>query len=144
MGALTGVCNVNPPGQTFETNPVYVPNIPPVTTDPASIAAAVNAIRQAILTMTGGAGSNNTTNNTGQPGPGPGPGNPGVSFPPPPGKNNFTVITQIVTPVKIYDPSDPTNQTYVTVNQVTGLTLNDPVTKQNWTWQAPSNLSTGN
>ena len=58
-------------------------------------------------------------------------------------QNQFQVTNQVVSNIKVYDPNDPTQQTYVTVAQVTSLSLTDPVTRQVWNWSAPSSIPNG-
>ncbi len=140
MGASTGVapiCNVTPPPETFETNKVYVPSIPPATN--ASLLSIVNTIRQAIIVMNSGPSGAGFGGGGGGGGAQPGPGGPGGGFAEVK-KSDFVVIKQIVTPVKVYDPNDPSKKTYVTVNQVTGLTLQNPITKQKWSWNQSNTL----
>jgi hypothetical protein len=152
MGASTGVapiCNVNPPPQQFQTNPVYMPSVPPVVPTLASVAAAVNAIRTTLNTLNGGGGIGGGGNgggngNNGKPGGGGGRGSGGggggrIPSQPLPA-SDFKVIKQTVQQVKVYDPNDPSKQTFVVVNQVTGLSLRDSISKQGWSWTQPANI----
>lgn len=123
MGAP--VCNVSPTPPPQQPGAVYVPNIP-VASDLPSAIAAVNAMRQVMMAS---AGQNSSGFN-----PGPGP-NPGGGFT---SKSQFQVTNQVITPVRIYDPNDPSKQTYVDVNQVVSLTMSNPVTKESWSWQQPA------
>jgi hypothetical protein len=142
MGASTGVapvCNVNPPPQQFQTNPVYIPSVPPVVPTLASVVAAINVIRTGINVLNpgngggGGGGNNGGRNRTPPPELFP-------TVPPAPPTSNFKVTKQNIQKVKIYDPNDPTGQTYVVVDQVTSLDLQNPISKQGWSWTQPANL----
>ena len=93
-------------------------------TDLASLIAAVNALRQLTIQYFNQVPGNSNTGFNGTPGQ---PGAPGAvgggggfspvgSFAETPGSRT-TVTT------RIYDPNDPTNETYVDVNQITGLTF---------------------
>lgn len=47
-------------------------------------------------------------------------------------KSGFTVVSQKTQTIRITDPNDST--VYVDVEQITALTLYDPITNQTWTW----------
>ena len=98
------------------------PSLPaiPVATDLATAIAALNAIRQWIIQFTNP--GTNTGLGTGQ----------GNSPQPNPGTiiniggaatGNFAEVTskRTTTTTRIYDTNDPTNQTYVDMQQITGL-----------------------
>lgn len=124
MGAP--ICNVSPtpPPQT-KTSPLV--NNVPVATDLASAIQAVNALRQVINSLLG----QNTGGNGGA-GPGPSPIKPGFSS-----QSQFQVTNQTITKTRIYDPNDPSKQTYVDVDQVVALTMQNPVTRETWQWAQP-------
>jgi hypothetical protein len=146
MGASTGVapvCNVNPPPQQFQTNPVYIPSVPPVVPTLASVVAAINVIRTGINVLNPGnyGPGGNGGGNGGRNGRNGNNGGGGNTVPPPaPPTSNFKVTKQNIQKVKIYDPNDPTGQTYVVVDQVTSLDLQNPISKQGWSWTQPGNL----
>jgi len=120
------VCRISPtPPPTTYKGPLTASI--PVATDLASAIAAVNALRAAMLAGSG-------ANSQGNGGAGPGP-NPGGGFSE---KSQFQVTNQVIKPVRIYDPNDPTKQTYVDVNQVVSLQMANPVTKETWSWQLPA------
>ena len=117
MGAP--VCNINP------KNPIppqsLAPTLPsiPIATDLPSLIAAVNALRQWVIQYTnqgqGGSGGRNNQNKGGGISPGSGGSNGNLS--------NFTEVpnSRQTTTTRIYDPNDPTNQTYVDVKQITAF-----------------------
>ena len=108
MGAP--VCNINPKNPAPISLAPALPSIP-VATDLASLIAAVNALRQLTIQYFNQVPSNSDTvvNNGGG-------FSPVGSFTETPGSRT-TVTT------RIYDPNDPTNETYVDVEQITGLTF---------------------
>ena len=121
MGAP--VCNINPKNPAPISLAPALPSIP-VATDLASLIAAVNALRQLTIQYFNQVPGNSNTGFNGTPGQ---PGAPGAvgggggfspvgSFAETPGSRT-TVTT------RIYDPNDPTNETYVDVKQITGLTF---------------------
>ena len=123
MGAP--VCNISPKNPAPISLAPALPSIP-VATDLASLIAAVNALRQLTIQYFNQVPSNSDTG-VNNPGPIGAPGAPGAvgggggfspvgSFAETPGSRT-TVTT------RIYDPNDPTNETYVDVNQITGLTF---------------------
>ena len=128
MGAP--VCNINTKNPAPISLAPALPSIP-VATDLQSLIAAVNALRQLTIQYFNQVPGNSNTgfNGTpGQPGTIGAPGAPGTvggggggfspvgSFAETPGSRT-TVTT------RIYDPNDPTNETYVDVKQITGLTF---------------------
>lgn len=124
MGAPT--CNVSPtPPPRAKTSPLV--NNVPVAKDLASAIQAVNALRQVVNGLIG----QNTGGNGGV-GPGPAPLNPGFSS-----QSQFQVTNQTITKTRIYDPNDPSKQTYVDVDQVVALTMQNPVTRETWQWAQP-------
>ena len=108
MGAP--VCNINPKNPPPQSLAPTLPSIP-IAIDLPSVIAAVNNIRQWIIQYTnqgqGGGGGPNNQNQGG------GGGN----------LSNFTEVpnSRQTTTTRIYDPNDPTKQTYVDVKQITAL-----------------------
>jgi len=94
----------------------------------SNVVAVVNALRDFVLAST-----NQSTSGANLPKTQVG----GVSTKKDNNQSNFIQTQQTVTPVKVYDPNDPTNQTYVTVQQVTNLTMTNKATGETWTWKAP-------
>ena len=119
MGAP--VCNINPKNPPPQSLAPTLPSIP-IATDVPSLIAAVNALRQWIIQYTnqgqGGSGGPNNQNQGGGTTPpgGRGGGTPG-------NLSNFAEVpnSRQTTTTRIYDPNDPTNQTYVDVKQITAL-----------------------
>ena len=91
-------------------------------TDLQSLIAAVNALRQLTIQYFNQVPGNSNTGFNGTPGQ---PGEPGT----PGGGGGFSAIgnfaedvpARTVVTTRIYDPNDPTNETYVDVEQITGL-----------------------
>ena len=116
MGAP--VCNINPKNPPPQSLAPTLPSIP-IAIDLPSVIAAVNNIRQWIIQYTnqgqGGGGGPNNQNQGGGTNPGGGGGGGNLS--------NFTEVpnSRQTTTTRIYDPNDPTNQTYVDVKQITAL-----------------------
>ena len=116
MGAP--VCNISPKNPPPQSLAPTLPSIP-IATDVPSLIAAVNALRQWIIQYTnqgqGGSGGPNNQNQGGGTNPGGGGGGGNLS--------NFTEVpnSRQTTTTRIYDPNDPTNQTYVDVKQITAL-----------------------
>jgi len=126
MGAP--VCQISPVSPPLSAPNVLTPSIPIATSD--NLVTAVNAIRAVLLAQ---------TNQNASPAPPPanvGGGGAPAAAP----QSQFIVARQVTQQVKVYDPNDPTHQTYVTVNQVTGLVMENQVTGQSWNWNATSNL----
>lgn len=94
--------------------------------------AVLQALRNAINVLTNQVSNTNQTNN-----------NNTSNVVPPQNQNQFQVTNQVVSNVKVYDPNDPTGQTYVTVAQVTALTMRNPVSGELWNWSAPANVPNG-
>ena len=119
MGAP--VCNINPKNPPPQSLAPTLPSIP-IATDVPSLIAAVNALRQWIIQYTnqgqGGSGGPNNQNQGGGTTP-PGGGGGGT----PGNLSNFTEVpnSRQTTTTRIYDPNDPTNQTYVDVQQITAI-----------------------
>ncbi len=119
MGAP--VCNINPKNPVPTSLTPNLPAIPLATNDLASIVAALNAIRQWIQQFSNSIPQSNVNFNFN-------PDNPGNT-------NNYynngggsaagdfseVTASRVTTDQQIYDPNDPTGQTYVTVSQITGL-----------------------
>ena len=131
MGAP--VCNINPKNPPPQSLAPTLPSIP-IATDVPSLIAAVNALRQWIIQYTnqgqGGSGGPNNQNQGGGTNPGGGPknqnqggGGGGTTG----NLSNFAEKpnTRQTTTNRIYDPNDPTNQTYVDVKQITGLSFSN-------------------
>ena len=114
--------------------PVYSPNIPVIT--PNSIIPALQAVKQLLGVSQNGSPApnqyttigpiNNNINNI-------------INVVPSQsqlnGPSNFRIGNQVTEDVDIFDPNDPSGQTFVTVNRTTALTLTNPATKQSWVWQ---------
>ena len=115
------MCTLKPTVPAPSAPKVYAANIPPATA--ANVVDVVNALRAAIVggQSTGGYGGG------GQGGTQWG----GFSTTK---ANQFQVVNQQVSTVKVYDPNDPTGQTYVTVKQITGLTMQNPYDGSTWQW----------
>ena len=119
MGAP--VCNINPKNPPPQSLAPALPSIP-VATDLQSLIAAVNALRQLTIQYFNQVPGNSNTGFNGTPGQ---PGKPGT----PGGGGGFSAIgnfaedvpARTVVTTRIYDPNDPTNETYVDVEQITGL-----------------------
>ena len=118
MGAP--VCNLNPKSQVPASKAPTLPSIP-LANDLASALAALNAIRQWILQFRSEAptGAGNTTfilNPNQQ-------GNPNNPNNYPGAVGNFSELPErrVTTTTRIYDPNDPTQETYIDVKQITGL-----------------------
>ena len=122
MGAP--MCTLKPTIPSPSAPVVYANNIPPANKD--NLVDVVNALRNLVLggQSTGGSGGGGQSGNTGG----------GFTSNE---QNQFQVVEQIVTPIKVYDPNDPSGQTYVTVNQITGLRMQNPYDKSTWSWTAP-------
>lgn len=131
MGAP--VCNVNPANPPPQSVAPKLPSIPLASTDPLSLQNAVNAIRQWIIQYTNQTNSagNNSVNITN-------PGNKVGTVTKPAITANFNVTSQRTTITRIYDPNDPTKQTYVDVEQVVGVEWQDLVSGQLITWSQPT------
>ena len=128
MGAPTCTLKPTKPGPNAPV--VYAENIPPATPD--NILQVVNAIRVYIMN-----GANGAPGAPGQNGQNYGGGFQGFQ------PNQFKVSQQTVQDVKVYDPNDPTGNTYVTVRQITSLTLQNPYDKSTWTWNQSSSVPSG-
>ena len=119
MGAP--VCNISPKNPPPQSTAPALPSIP-VATDLQSLIAAVNALRQLTIQYFNQVPGNSNTGFNGTPGQ---PGKPGT----PGGGGGFSAIgnfaedvpARTVVTTRIYDPNDPTNETYVDVEQITGL-----------------------
>ena len=122
MGAP--MCTLKPTIPSPSAPVVYANNIPPANKD--NLVVVVNALRNVIVggQSTGGSGGGSQAPNP----------NPGKSAS---AQNQFQQVDQVVTPIKVYDPNDPSGQTYVTVNQITSLTMHNPYDNSTWTWTAP-------
>ena len=114
MGAV--VCNINPASPPPSSRAPSLPSIP-IANDLASVIASVNAIRQALLNLLNQVPSNNL-------------------IPIPTGPGDFVELpnTRTSEVIRIYDQNDPTGETYIDVEQVTGLQLVNSA-GQSWKWQ---------
>ena len=123
MGAP--VCNINPASPPPSSRAPALPSIP-LATDLTSAIAAVNALRQLVIQYFNQTGGGSQTAGprgaVGVPGTAGTPGVPGGS------KGDATVgnfeevpTGRITTTTRIYDLNDPTQQTYIDVEQITGL-----------------------
>ena len=102
MGAP--VCNINPKSPPPSSRAPALPSIPPAN-DLPSLITAVNALRQWVIQY----------------------GNlvpPSINIPVP-SLTDFVEdpAGRVTTETNIYDPNDPSNETYITVSQITGLTF---------------------
>ena len=118
MGAP--VCNINPKSPIPQSVAPALPAIP-VAIDLATAIAALNAIRQWIIQYTnagqGGAGGQNNQGGGGGTTPiTPGSGNSANN-------SNFSEnpSKRVTKTQRIYDPNDPSQQTYIDVDQIVGL-----------------------
>lgn len=137
------VCNINQPAP--QPQPTNSPVVVPVATS-TNIVEVVNALRTVVAAMTnqspGSAGSlsllkpkftgvKNTTppNRKG-----------GGTNQNPPGQkqSSFKQSNITIQKIKVSNPNDSSQ--FVTVNQVTSLTMVNPVTGETWTWTAPSSV----
>ena len=124
-------CNVNPNAPVVQPKAVPLPSIP-IATDLPSALMALSAIRT-ILNVSNNANSpqNNVTPYTvknpqptsKQQQPGPSSGSKTSGF------TQTNVVTQ---DIKVYNPDNKSQ--YVTVTQITGLTMVNNVTGETWTW----------
>ena len=128
MGRVAPVCNVNVPQPVVQPSPPALPAIP-VATNLATAIQAINVMRQTINTMNNNIPPNNQNNqntningfttkqnqqqNT-------------------PQKSGFVQVSVVKNTVRITNPDNPDQ--YVDVEQITGLTMQNPVTGQSWTW----------
>ena len=128
MGTVAPVCNVNVPQPVVQPSPPALPAIP-VATNLATAIQAINVMRQTINTMNNNIPPNNQNNqntningfttkqnqqqNT-------------------PQKSGFVQVSVVKNTVRITNPDNPDQ--YVDVEQITGLTMQNPVTGQSWTW----------
>ena len=127
MGAP--ICSTTPTPAT-QTKLAPLVNSIPIASDLSTAIAAINALRQVVNGLLGA----NTQGNGGQ-GPGPNPNNTGGGFT---SKSQFQVANQVTKTTRIYDPNDPSKQTYVDVDQIVGLTMMNPVTRETWQWTQPA------
>ena len=125
MGAP--MCTLKPTIPPPSAPVVYANNITPATKD--NLVDVVNALRNVIVgsQSTGGSGGG------GQGGGGGG----GGGGAPNNKQNQFQQVDQVVNPIKVYDPNDPSGETYVTVNQIVSLTMRNPYDNSTWIWTAP-------
>ena len=126
MGAP--VCQIGPLVPNPSAPEVLVPSIPIATA--SNLVEVVNAIGQWINQQMGNTGNQHKGDQTFYGG--------FKTKSTDPSRNTFKVVKQTIQPIKVYDPNDPTKQTYVTVNQVTGLTMYNPTSKETWLWKAPT------
>lgn len=119
MGAP--ICNINPKNPPPQSKAPALPAIP-IATDLVTALAAINALRQLLIQYFDQLPLPGNTTFVLNPNPNTPtkPGSPG--YPAVPG-GNFTEVTsaRVTTNTRIYDPNDPTQQTYVDVAQITGL-----------------------
>ena len=128
MGTVAPVCNVNVRQPVVQPSPPALPAIP-IATNLATAIQAINVMRQAINTMNNNIPPNNQNNqntimngfttkqdqqqNT-------------------PQKSGFVQVSVVKNTVRITNPDNPDQ--YVDVEQITGLTMQNAVTGQSWTW----------
>ena len=118
MGAP--VCTLKPSTPGPSAPPVYAGNIPPATAD--NLVQVVNAIR---AVLTNGQSSGGSGGSGGYGGGGGFHSNQ---------QNQFTVTNQVTKDIKVYDPNDPSGNTFVTVKQIVSLTLQNPYDHSSWVW----------
>ncbi len=117
MGAP--ICNINTKNPPPQSKAPALTSIP-VATDLQSLIAAVNALRQLTIQYFNQITPSNPLNPVN-------PANPQApqspSFPGFPGVGDFSedVPARTTVTTRIYDPNDPTNETYIDVQQITGL-----------------------
>ena len=136
MGAP--VCNINPKSPVPASKAPQLPSIP-IATDLATAIAALNALRQWVTQFMNNPSTFSNDVNIG-------PGGfiqpkPGAVSPVPPGGvvgvgSNFAEVptARRTTTTRIYDPNDPTKQTYIDVEQITGLQFANSKTGQRINW----------
>jgi hypothetical protein len=150
MGAP--VCLIDPRFKDPWAPTILSPSIP-IAND-GNLVDTVNALRSTVLALTnqntgGNNGgfqpsdnasnpnnpnnNNNNNNNGGNYGNDGNGGNGGNG-----GGGSFTVVNQVVQQVKIYDPNDASRNTFVTINQVIKLVLQQKTTGAIWIWNAPA------
>jgi hypothetical protein len=127
MGAPSCTVFVKPPVQ--QGNAPLVPSIPVPNAN--NIVQVLSAIRNYLITQ----GNNNNSGNGSNPGTVVG----GVKVSDPKKQSSFVQVQQTVKPVKVYDPNDPSMQTYVTVQQIVNLQMTNQATGETWNWVAPGN-----
>lgn len=123
MGAP--VCHISPDEPITQPTPRYLPSIPQAT-DLQSALAAINSMRQILLSLLGQIPQNNLQRNGGsgtrttqqQSGKKPDAG--------------FREISRVVQTVRVYNPKDKSQ--YVDVERINRLVLRDPVTGASWVW----------
>lgn len=162
MGAP--VCNINPKSPPIKSVAPYIPSIPIAQPTLESLTVAVNAIRQILISLANQipTSQNSAPKVVANPKrkkiPGPPPTLPALpQVTPPPGLALPTIalppVTNVVpssptinadftedlnkrvtTTFNVYDPNDPTGETYVTVSQITGLSFINKITGQTLNW----------
>ena len=128
MGRVAPVCNVNVPQPVVQPSPPALPAIP-VATNLATAIQAINVMRQAINTMNNNIPPNNQNSQ-----------NPTMNGfttkqnqqQNTPQKSGFVQVSVVKNTVRITNPDNPDQ--YVDVEQITGLTMQNSVTGQSWTW----------
>lgn len=119
------VCHVSKDEPVVPHTPVLVASIP-AATDLASALAAIRALTQNMNAITGRIGSNGASGGRGPAGAA---GAPGKAAP---HNTRWAEAKRTVTEKTI---TDSTGQFSVTVQQITGLTMIDAVTGEQWTWK---------
>lgn len=119
MAAVGPVCHIPPVTVTTQPKPVNLPNIPPAGPTIDSLVATVNALRQNLIFITGRQGPQ---------GPQGGQGAAAKKGPP----ARWTENVRVTETVRIYDPND--KETFVDVERINQLVMNDQVTGEKWTW----------
>ena len=109
---------IGPPGTIVTAQgPLVLPVIPKAIDLPSAL-TAINAINQAIQILTNAIPSNNANQQTQT--------TPAVVA------SSFQQTSLQTKTIRVTDPND--SSVFVDVEQITGLTMYDPVTKQTWTW----------
>lgn len=122
------VCNVEPVIEPGQPPASKFPPIP-VASDLASALAAINAMRQILMNLTGQLGVTNRGGGNG----GGGRGGGGTTIPPKQPKLGRWVQKSITRKtVRIYNPQDKTQ--FIDVSRVANLTMKDTITGEEWVY----------
>jgi hypothetical protein len=110
---------IGPPGSVVVNNtPIQLPVIPKATDLPSAL-GAIQALTQAINILTNAIPSNSAAQST-------------ASSTPAVTASAFQQTNIQLKTIRVTDPND--SSVFVDVEQIVGLTLYDPVTKQTWQW----------
>lgn len=114
MAQIGPVCHIAPETNTQQPGVIAIPNIPAAQPNLASLAASVNALRQAVMLMAGKSGADGR------------PGANGAGLKPPQWKEKKRV-TEVV---KVYNPDDKTQ--FIEVERINQLVMEDKKNNQTW------------